>query len=66
MKIANKPFLSDFAKRHPDSISSINRWIEIVEHSDFSNHNELKNVFPTADYVGNSRYVLTSEEIDTD
>ena len=29
-----------------------------MEMSDFSNHNELKAIYPKADYVGNERYVF--------
>ena len=29
-----------------------------METSDFNNHNELKAIYPKADYVGNERYVF--------
>jgi mRNA interferase HigB len=58
MKLANKPILLDFVKKHTDTISAVNKWIDIIESNDFGSHNELKHVFPTADYVGNSRYVF--------
>ena len=58
MKIANKSILTSFMRKHTDTVGSLNRWLELVEHNDISNHNELKSIFPTADYVGNSRYVF--------
>lgn len=58
MTITNKNVLDDFTDKHADTRSPINKWVEIVENSDFRNHNELKDVFPLADYVGNSRYVF--------
>lgn len=48
----------DFARKHADAVSPVNNWIDIVESNEFTNHNELKAFFPTADYVGNSRYVF--------
>lgn len=58
MKIANKDLLDAFTIKHANTINAVNKWIEIVENSDFNNHNALKAAFPSADYVGNSRYVF--------
>jgi len=58
MKLLNKGILDLFVKRHADVVKPIDRWIEIVENAQCRNHNELKELFPTADYVGNSRYVF--------
>jgi mRNA interferase HigB len=45
-------------KKHPDAINPLNKWIERIEKAAWTNHNELKNDFPSADYVTNSRYVF--------
>ena len=58
MKLINKEILDLFVKRHADAAKSVNRWIEILENATWQNHNELKELFPNADYVGNSRYVF--------
>lgn len=58
MKISNKDLLDAFTIKHSNTINAVNKWIDIVENSDFNNHNELKAIFPSADYVGNSRYVF--------
>lgn len=58
MKITNKNILDEFATKHADVRTPINKWIEIIESNDFENHNELKELFPKADYVGNRRYVF--------
>jgi len=58
MEIFNKELIDNFVKKHADSINAINRWIEQIEQATFSNHNEIKSVFPNADYVGKSRYVF--------
>jgi len=66
MTITNKNVLDDFTDKHADTRSLINKWVEIVENCDLKNHNELKGVFPNADYVGNSRYVFNIKGTDTD
>lgn len=33
-------------------------WIDFVEEANWKSHNELKLDFPSADYVGNNRYVF--------
>lgn len=58
MKVLNKPLLSDFIKKHNTAKNPLNRWLKLIENNDFSNHNELKEMFASADYVGNGRYVF--------
>ncbi len=58
MTISNKKILDDFTDRHSDARSPVNKWIEIIENSNFKSHGDLKAVFRSADYVGNSRYVF--------
>ena len=52
MKILKFKLLKDFARKHPDSADALMRWAEYVEKT------ELKQAFPSADYVGNDRYVF--------
>lgn len=58
MKLRNKEILEEFVIKHSDSKNAINRWIAIIEEASWNNHSDLKNEFPTADYVGNSRYIF--------
>ena len=58
MKILNKEIIDKFVKKNASSANAINRWIEQIEQSKFSSHNELKSTFPSVDYVGKSRYVF--------
>ncbi len=58
MRILDKEVLDEFVGKHPDAVNPVNRWIEIAENNDFKDHNSLKSLFPSADYVGNSRYVF--------
>lgn len=58
MQVFNKILLVEFVRTHADALKPTNRWLEIVENTNFQNHNELKKIFPSADYVGNGRYVF--------
>ncbi|MFA7445982.1 MAG: type II toxin-antitoxin system HigB family toxin [Flavobacteriaceae bacterium] len=58
MLITNKIVLTEFSRKHADTVKPLNKWIETIEDSVLTNHNELKALFPSVDYVGNSRYVF--------
>lgn len=58
MKIANKKMLQDFVDNHAGSAASLTKWINKVSQANCTNHNELKQIFPSADYVKNGRYVF--------
>lgn len=58
MKIIDSEKLEEFIKKHADASNAIEKWVEKIEAADWKNHNELKNDFLSADYVGNNRYVF--------
>lgn len=58
MKILKFKLLKDFARKHPDAADPLMRWAEFVEKTEWKSHAELKQAFPSADYVGNDRYVF--------
>lgn len=58
MKLRNKQIIEEFVKKHADSKSAFNKWIATVEEALWANHNDLKRDFPSADYVGNGRYIF--------
>lgn len=58
MIIANKVKLSDFAQKHARAVKPLNNWIEEVINACWQSHQDLKYTFPSADYVGNGRYVF--------
>ncbi|MBQ9677590.1 MAG: type II toxin-antitoxin system HigB family toxin [Prevotella sp.] len=58
MIIANKEILDDFVQTHAQAAKPLNGWIEKVEKVVWKNHAELKQIFPSADYVKNGRYVF--------
>lgn len=58
MKLLRYKILKDFCKKHPDAESPLNRWAEYIEGREWKTHTDLKEAFPSADYVGNDRYVF--------
>jgi len=58
MKIINKELINRFVSKHADSFNAVIRWMDLIEQAKITNHNELKSIFSTADYIGNSRYVF--------
>ena len=58
MRIANKTLLDDFVQSHAQSAAPLNKWVEKVKGATWTNHAELKQMFPSADYVKNGRYVF--------
>jgi mRNA interferase HigB len=55
MHIIAYPMLRNFFTKHPTSEASLNAWYKIVKKTDFSNFNELRSVFPSADVVKNEQ-----------
>lgn len=58
MELTSRYRLVDFVRKHADSRIAINAWAESIERAKWSNHSELKQSFPSADYVKNNRYVF--------
>lgn len=58
MHVISRLMLIKFWKKHPDSETPLRVWFKKVEQAKWKNVNELKAVFPTADYVGNDRVVF--------
>jgi mRNA interferase HigB len=58
MKIRNKKLIEEFVKKHADAKNAFQRWIDIVEEAEWKSHADIKISFPSADYIGNERYVF--------
>lgn len=58
MRISNKIILNDFVQRHSRAVKPMNKWVEDIMKAQWTTHNDLKETFPSADYVGNGRYVF--------
>jgi mRNA interferase HigB len=58
MVVFGKRIVEDFVLKHAQSRSSFTKWLAEIEAASPANHNELKRLFPSADYVGNKRYIF--------
>ena len=58
MKILFPEKIEEFEHSHADAKDALERWSSIIATAKWRSHLELKQVFPSADYVGNSRYVF--------
>jgi mRNA interferase HigB len=50
--------IKDFIHGHKDVSDQLNNWYRVVSMSDWSNFNEMKEIFNSADSVGNDLYVF--------
>ncbi|MDR3185018.1 MAG: type II toxin-antitoxin system HigB family toxin [Prevotellaceae bacterium] len=58
MRIITFKRIKEFSTTHPDAGAQLCRWFHITESNTWNNLNDIKNIFPTVDYVGNNRYVF--------
>jgi len=58
MIISGKFVIDDFVLKHARSRNTLTKWLTEMEKQSPSNHNELKQIFPSVDYVGKKRYVF--------
>lgn len=58
MKILFPEKIEEFAIHHPDAKEALERWSDIISKANWRHHADLKQDFPSADYVGNNRYVF--------
>ncbi|WP_233547618.1 type II toxin-antitoxin system HigB family toxin [Parabacteroides sp. AF17-28] len=58
MRIQRRKVIDDFSSKHADASRPLQRWLDIAENNIWSNHAELKQDFPSADYIGEGRYVF--------
>jgi mRNA interferase HigB len=58
MVIIAKSALTRFSEKHRDTVVPLMEWYDIVSEADWSNVNDVKQTFNSADYVGNERMVF--------
>ena len=58
MRIRNKALLEKGINKHTNAKNALQNWIDYVEETAWKSHSDLKRDFPSADYVGNGRYVF--------
>jgi mRNA interferase HigB len=58
MQIFGKGKIEQFISKHAITKNALKNWINIVESLEWKNHAEIKLTFPSADYIGNAKYVF--------
>ena len=58
MQIFGKIEIERFIAKHTITKQALENWVDMVESSEWKSHADLKQTFPTADYVGNAKYVF--------
>ena len=58
MQIIGADKVNAFVDRHANARGPVKRWVKAVQAAEWKHHADLKRDFPSADYVGNSRYVF--------
>ena len=53
MHIITRKRILDFAKKHPNTAVPLDAWYRIVKKSQISSFSKLREIFPSADKVGN-------------
>ncbi len=52
MHIISRKALREFAQHHPDSKTALDSWFHLLRTNHFESFNTLRQVFPSADKVG--------------
>lgn len=58
MVVISYKAIREFSEAHPDSVEALNNWYIVVEKADWANFNEVREMFGSADSVGNGLYVF--------
>ena len=58
MVIFTKTRINKFGQIHADSLNPLHEWYRIVSEANWSNINDVKKTFNSADYVGDERFVF--------
>ena len=53
MHVITRKRLLDFAEEHPNTSVALDTWYRIIKKSEILNFSQLRDIFPSADKVGN-------------
>ena len=53
MHVITRKRLLDFAEEHPNTSVALDTWYRIIKKSEILNFSQLREIFPSADKVGN-------------
>ncbi len=58
MHVITKRTITEFSRKHPQSITALGNWYQRMNRSRPESVNDIKRMFKGADYVGNDRFVF--------
>ncbi len=58
MRIISRKPIIEFLEKHPKDQPAFYAWYNDVKHANWSSWTDLKQSYPTADSIGNDRYVF--------
>jgi len=58
MKILGKKKIVEFIRKHPNSRSSLEAWVDIVQNAHWKTPAEVKQVFSSASFLSNNRVIF--------
>ena len=58
MRIIKETVLKEFYTKHPTTEKQLRTWVSIMRKCNFETPNEVQEVYPSADQVGNKRMVF--------
>ena len=58
MHIISKSKLLEYYDKHAEAAEPLLRWYDVTMRAKWTNFNDIKRDFPSADYVGNQHYVF--------
>ena len=58
MYIFGKRKIEQFVSKHAITKNVLENWINVVKSAEWKHHAEFRQTFPSADYVGNAKYVF--------
>jgi len=58
MRIVSRKTLREFAEVHADADEALDVWYRIVSQCEWNSFGDIREVFNSADYIGNDRYVF--------
>ena|ERR1043165_3446624 len=58
MVVISYKTIRDFSEICPEAKTPLDYWYNVTADADWRSHAELKTTFPSADFVGNERYVF--------
>jgi mRNA interferase HigB len=58
MVVFSYPVIKSFVEKYPDAADAMGNWYKMMKLIDFTDYQELKQMFISAEGVGNDRYVF--------